>query len=71
MKRSFDPCIDPYKHHVWCVDCDTWMHEAEFDVPPVSDDAAWQWQARLHAAGCEWVRTRAHRVFETAREEEA
>jgi hypothetical protein len=30
-------------------------------VPPAGDDEAWGELAGRHAAGCEWIETRAHR----------
>ena len=32
-------------------------------VAEVADNEAWERLARLHNAGCEWIETRAHRVF--------
>lgn len=36
----------------------------ETEVPAVSDNAAWERLAQEHADECEWIQTRAHRVFE-------
>ncbi len=35
---------------------------ADTSIPAVDDDCAWAGIAKLHAAGCEWVETRAHRM---------
>jgi hypothetical protein len=31
------------------------------NAPPADHDGAWEALAELHNAGCEWIRTRAHR----------
>jgi len=44
----------------WCVYCDTL--QADRTIVPDIDDDAWRSLAPLHAVGCEWIATRAHRV---------
>jgi hypothetical protein len=45
-----------------CVYCDAEVERAtEPTAPAADDDAAWAELAALHADGCEWVETRAHR----------
>jgi hypothetical protein len=44
-----------------CADCSAEMLPYSV-VPSASDSAAWAKLAALHADGCEWVATRAHRM---------
>jgi len=49
-----------------CVYCFAYVSEEEDENAPVAevkDNEAWEHLARLHNIGCEWVETRAHRVF--------
>lgn len=45
-----------------CAYCDCAVLD-ETSVPDVADGAAWDLHAIEHDATCEWVATRAHRVF--------
>lgn len=46
-----------------CVYCGAEIPESRAaEVPPVDDDAEWELLAADHAADCEWIITRAHRV---------
>ena len=45
-----------------CIYCLTEV-PARGDPPRVGDDEAWKQLAREHAPDCEWIETRAHRVF--------
>lgn len=45
-----------------CAYCQQVAAHPETTVPAVDDHAAWTEYAKLHADGCEWVRTRAHQM---------
>ncbi len=44
-----------------CVYCSAHVPN-EGEVPSKGDDAAWRMLALQHAADCEWISTRAHRI---------
>lgn len=46
-----------------CLYCDAILGDAT-TVPNIKDDEGWAELAEAHFAGCEWITTRAHRVFE-------
>jgi hypothetical protein len=51
--------------NVECLYCEGYFEVRGVDpeeVPAVTDDAAWDRLAKAHTDGCEWVRTRAHRI---------
>lgn len=43
-----------------CVYCGSETTEDDGDPAPVEDEKGWSRKAKRHAAGCEWIRTRAH-----------
>jgi len=45
-----------------CVYCGVEIDGGEPDPPDVDDDESWAELAKVHADGCEWVATRAHRM---------
>lgn len=49
---------------IWteCAYCNADIPDAGGFVPDVDDDPEWTALEHLHADGCEWVETRAHRV---------
>ena len=47
-------CIYCHADVLGCEECPT--------APPDDDDSAWAEIAAQHAEGCEWVRTRSHRL---------
>lgn len=50
-------------HERVCAYCNEIIgDEGKLPPPPIDDDHAWTCLARSHAPGCEWVRTRAHRL---------
>lgn len=44
-----------------CLYCQACIEHYEELVPPVDDDAAWEYLANFHNGWCEWIATRAHR----------
>ena len=50
-----------------CVYCGYMVPDEEnVPTPPVDDDAEWVELAKCHAADCEWLLTRAHRLLEVS-----
>ena len=47
-----------------CIYCNADVDAVDEDErpPEVDDDGAWAALAVQHAAGCEWIETRAHRL---------
>jgi hypothetical protein len=65
--------MDSHNNYVECVYCYTecsCSDCASEQVPAVADDAAWAKLARHHDVNCEWILTRAHRVFQQFEEDE-
>ena len=48
--------------YVECIYCNADVPSEGEYVPAVDDDADWIRLAGLHAADCEWIETRAHRI---------
>lgn len=48
-----------------CAYCNRDVPDEEY-VPSSADSEEWERLATWHGASCEWVSTRAHRVFEEA-----
>lgn len=45
-----------------CGYCNAYISAPAFEaVPEIDDDAEWERLATLHAEGCDWIETRAHR----------
>lgn len=59
------PEICPCTHTETCAYCDAIIPEINHlsPVPDVADDFAWETESSRHNPDCEWITTRAHRVF--------